>query len=129
MLHEGANHPDALIMATGSEVELAVAAAKTLEAEGHRVRVVSMPCLEVFDAQPKRYRAAVLPPGVPVKLAVEAGTTAGWYKYVNSHGRVIGLASFGESAPGEILFDHFGITADRVAEAARQMLSEHKAHR
>ncbi|MGE4263923.1 MAG: transketolase [Desulfovibrio sp.] len=129
VLHEGANHPDALIIATGSEVELAVAAAKMLEAEGHRVRVVSMPCLEVFDAQPKRYRAAVLPPGVPVMVAVEAGTTAGWYKYVNSHGRVIGLDCFGESAPGEVLFDHFGITAERVTEVARQMLCEHKAHK
>jgi transketolase len=129
VLHEGANHPDALLMASGSEVELAIAAAKNLEAEGHRVRVVSMPCLEVFDAQPQRYRSAVLPVDVPVMVAVEAGTTAGWYKYVGSRGRVIGLDRFGESAPGDVLFDHFGITAERVTEVTRQLLSDRNAHK
>ncbi|MDQ7836750.1 MAG: transketolase [Humidesulfovibrio sp.] len=126
VLRDCAGRPEALFLATGSEVGVAVEAAKTLEAEGFRVRVVSMPCLEIFDAQPQRYRSAVLPAGVPVLLAVEAGSTAGWHKYVGLRGRVIGLDRFGESAPGETLFDHFGITAGHVAQAARQMLHERK---
>ncbi len=128
VLRDCAGRPEALIMATGSEVDLAVEAAKILEAEGYRVRVVSMPCLEIFDAQPQRYRSAVLPVSVPVLLAVEAGSTSGWHKYVGLRGRVIGLDRFGESAPGEMLFDHFGLTAGHVAEAARQMLSDIKPH-
>ncbi|MBU1230130.1 MAG: transketolase [Proteobacteria bacterium] len=126
VLRDCAGPPEVLLMATGSELGLAAEAAGILEALGCRVRVVSMPCLEVFDGQPQHYRSAVLPQGVPVVLAVEAGATAGWHKYVGSRGAVVGLDRFGESAPGEVLFDHFGLTAKRVAEMARQLLSDRK---
>jgi transketolase len=129
VLRDCAGQPEAVLLATGSEVALAVEAAAMLEAEGHTVRVVSMPCLEVFDSQPQRYRAAVLPPAAPVVVAVEAGATAGWYKYVGCQGTVIGLDRFGESAPAEALFDHFGLTAGRVAEATRQLIRDRKARR
>jgi transketolase len=115
-----------VLIATGSEVSLALGARDTLAAEGIAARVVSMPATSVFDAQDAAYRASVLPPGVP-RVAVEAGCTAGWCKYVGAgddlRGAVIGLDTFGESAPAGTLFKHFGITADAVAAAARRVVN------
>jgi transketolase len=111
----------AIIIATGSEVSLAIEAQKTLAAEGVNVRVVSMPSTNVFDKQDSAYRAAVLPKGV-ARVAVEAGVTGGWYKYVGLDGAVIGMDCFGESAPAPELFKHFGFTAANVVTAVKSVL-------
>jgi transketolase len=112
----------AVVIATGSEVPLALAARDALAAEGIAVRVVSMPCTNRFDRQDGAYRASVLPAGVP-RVAVEAGVCDGWRKYVGAaddpRGAVIGIDRFGESAPAGVLFKHFGFTADHVAAAVR----------
>lgn len=115
--------PDLIIIATGSEVELAVQAAKTLTADGHAVRVVSMPSTDVFEAQDAAYRQAVLPSSVTKRVAVEAGIVDSWYKYVGLDGKIIGMTSFGESAPAEQLFEYFGITTANVIAAARELLN------
>jgi len=111
----------AVIIATGSEVALALDAQKSLAAEGIAVRVVSMPCTDVFDKQDKAWRTQVLPAGLP-RVAVEAGVTAFWYKYVGLEGAVVGIDRFGESAPAGDLFKFFGLTADKVAAAVKQVL-------
>ena len=113
--------PQAVILATGSEVALAMAAQKTLAEQGVAVRVVSMPSTNVFDRQDATYKASVLPAGLP-RVAVEAGCTDGWYKYVGLEGRVIGIDRFGESAPAGELFKYFGITADAVVQAVKAVL-------
>jgi transketolase len=113
---------DAIVIATGSEVALAVEAAERLTEAGRGVRVVSMPCAEVFEAQEAGYREAVLPSDVLARVAVEAGHTDFWYKYVGLDGRVVGMSSFGESAPAEALFQHFGLTADNVVAAAEDVI-------
>ncbi len=117
--------PRALILATGSEVALALAAQKSLAAEGVAVRVVSMPSTTVFDRQDAGYRSQVLPREVP-RVAVEAGVTDSWRKYVgasdDAHGAVVGLDRFGESAPGGAVFKHFGFTAEKVAEAVKKVI-------
>jgi transketolase len=112
--------PEAIIIATGSEVGLAVAAAEKLD--GKRVRVVSMPSTDVFDAQDQAYRDSVLPPKVRARIAVEAGVPDGWLKYVGLEGRVLGMTSFGESAPAPALYEHFGITPERIVEAVQTVL-------
>jgi len=114
--------PEALILATGSEVWVAVGAAKQLAGEGVRVRVVSMPSWELFDAQPKEYRDQVLPPGVRKRLAVEAAAPFGWHKYVGLEGEVHGLERFGASAPDKDLQKFFGFTPEEVAKRVRGML-------
>ncbi len=114
--------PDAIIIATGSEVALAMAAADTLAAKGKQVRVVSMPSTDVFDAQDASYRESVLPADVTARVAVEAGNKDYWAKYVGLNGKVIGMSSFGESAPIADLFPHFGITAENVAQAVEDVL-------
>ncbi|NLZ11327.1 MAG: transketolase [Alcaligenaceae bacterium] len=111
----------AVIIATGSEVEIALAAQKQLAEKGVAVRVVSMPCTEVFDAQDAAWKAVVLPAGIP-RVAVEAGVTNGWYKYVGLEGAVVGIDTYGESAPAGVLFKHFGLTAEHVAAAVEQVL-------
>ena len=113
---------DAIVIATGSEVALAVEAAGRLNEAGRGVRVVSMPCAEVFEAQEAGYREAVLPSDVLARVAVEAGHTDFWYKYVGLDGRVVGMSSFGESAPAEALFQHFGLTVDNVAAAVEDVI-------
>ncbi len=110
--------PQAVIIACGSEIELAVAAAAELNANGGQVRVVSMPCPNRFDAQDEMYKESVLPPGTP-RVAVEAGVTDYWRKYVGLEGRVIGIDRFGESAPAEVLFEYLGITKDNVVKAVQ----------
>jgi len=113
--------PDAIIIATGSEVALAMDAAKALSGEGKKIRVVSMPCTEVFDEQDQEYKDSVLPPSVTARVAVEAGVTDFWYKYVGT-GRVIGIDRFGESAPAGELFPHFGFTVDNVVSAVKGVM-------
>ncbi len=113
--------PEAVIIATGSEVGIAVEAQKLLAAKGKKVRVVSMPCTNEFDAQDAAYRESVLPKGVK-RIAVEAGVTDGWYKYVGLDGKVVGLDRFGESAPAGALFKFFGFTGENVAKAVEEVL-------
>lgn len=115
--------PELILIATGSEVELAVQAYKALSAKGHKVRVVSMPSTDVFEAQDAAYREAVLPAAVTKRVAVEAGIVDTWYKYVGLNGKVIGMTSFGESAPAEQLFEYFGITTNAVVAAAESLLA------
>ncbi|HEU4619184.1 MAG TPA: transketolase [Gammaproteobacteria bacterium] len=121
ILRSGAEAPKVVLIATGSEVSLALGAAAELEKSGAAVRVVSMPCTELFDAQSDEYRAHVLPPEA-AKIAVEAGATLGWWRYVGGRGDVIGIDRFGESAKAADLFRHFGFTVERVAAAARRFL-------
>jgi transketolase len=113
---------DAIIIATGSEVALAVEAAEKLTAAGKGIRVVSMPCAEVFEAQEAGYREAILPSDVLARVAVEAAHTDFWYKYVGLDGRVVGMSSFGESAPASDLFRHFGLTTDSVVTAVEDVI-------
>ena len=121
VIQEAAGKAQAVIIATGSEVELALNAQKALAEQGIAVSVVSMPCTNVFDRQPAAYRAAVLPADLP-KVAVEAGVSDGWYKYVGTHGKVVGLDRFGESAPADELFKLFGFTVDNVVAAVKAVL-------
>jgi transketolase len=108
--------PDAIIIATGSEVELAVKAQTVLAEKGKKIRVVSMPSTNVFEAQDQAYRDSVLPPNVTRRVAVEAGVTDGWYKYVGFSGKILGLDRFGESAPAGELFKEFGFTVENVVK-------------
>jgi transketolase len=119
----GSGHgtPALTLIATGSEVQLAAGAARELEKTGVAVRVVSMPCTQVFDRQPADYRDHVLLPG-GARLVIEAGATGGWWRYVGGRGDVIGLDRFGHSAPAKPLFEHFGFTVDAVVAAARRLL-------
>ncbi len=121
VLHEPAGAARLALLATGSEVHIALEAALALEQRGIAARVVSMPCCERFDAQDAQYRNAVLGDGLPA-IAIEAGVTPLWYRYVGLHGRVIGIDRFGESAPAVELFKLFGITAERIVAAAVEML-------
>jgi transketolase len=121
VLAEASGAPRAVIIATGSEVSLALAAQQALAAEGVAVRVVSMPCTQLFDRQDAAYRESVLPRGVP-RVAVEAGVTDYWRKYVGLEGKVIGIDRYGESAPAGELYKFFGITGDAVAAAVRNVL-------
>jgi transketolase len=111
----------AVIIATGSEVQLALGAQEKLAAKGIAVRVVSMPCTQIFDAQDASWRTSVLPDGLP-RVAVEAGATGCWYKYVGLHGAVVGIDTYGESAPAGVLFKYFGLTVERVAAAVEHVL-------
>jgi len=122
VLADCAGEPELILIATGSEVQLAMAAAAALDNDGRRVRVVSMPCAEVFDAQDAAYREEVLPVGVRKRLAIEALHGDYWYKYVGLDGKVIGMSSFGASAPGPELMAHFGFSVDNVLARARELL-------
>ena len=123
VLKECKGRPQLIFIATGSEVGLAMEAALALEAEGHKVRVVSVPCTSLFEAQDTAYRDAVLPPEVTARVAIEAGVTSGWRHYVGPSGKVIGIDSFGESAPADVVFEHFGFTVDNTIETARAVLA------
>ncbi|KMK51256.1 transketolase [[Actinobacillus] muris] len=122
VLKECEGTPELILIATGSEVELAVKAAEVLSAEGRKVRVVSMPSTNVFDAQDSAYRESVLPSNVTKRIAIEAGIADFWYKYVGFEGRIIGMNSFGESAPAGELFKLFGFTAENVVAKAKEIL-------
>ncbi len=119
--------PEVLLLATGSEVSLCVGAYEQLVKEGVRARVVSMPCLELFDRQPQEYRDSVLPPEVTARVSVEQASTLGWSRYVGTHGESIGMHTFGASAPLKQLLKKFGFTPDRVLEAAREQLARARA--
>jgi transketolase len=116
--------PQLILIATGSEVGLAMQAHAKLTEQGYRVRVVSMPCTSVFDQQDAEYRQAVLPLEVGARIAIEAGHADFWYKYVGLDGRIIGMNSFGESAPAAALFEEFGFTVDNILAAADELLEE-----
>jgi transketolase len=109
-----------VIIATGSEVPMAIEAQKQLAEAGLPVRVVSMPSTTVFDRQAVKYKSSVLPEGLP-RVAVEAGVTDGWWKYVRASGAVLGVDSFGESAPAGAVYKHFGLTADNLCAVVRQV--------
>lgn len=115
--------PEAIIIATGSEVAVATQAAQSLNEKGHQIRVVSMPSTDLFDQQDAAYREQVLPSNVTKRMAVEAGSPDLWYKYVGLEGKVIGMETFGESAPAAALFAHFGFTTERVVEQLHTLLT------
>ena len=114
--------PDLILIASGSEVGLIVAAAETLGQDGIQVRCVSMPSWDLFEAQPVAYRESVLPPAATKRLAVEAGATQGWERYVGQAGDVIGIDHFGASAPARTLLEEFGLSAENVVARARRLL-------
>jgi len=113
--------PTVILIATGSELQLAMDAAETLEAEGRPARVVSLPCWERFDAQDAAYRESVLPGGVKARVTIEAGISLGWERYAGDAGAILGIDHFGSSAPGPTILANFGFTVDRVADVARRV--------
>ncbi|WP_063662812.1 transketolase [Aliivibrio fischeri] len=123
ILKDCEGQPELILIATGSEVELAVEAAAQLTAEGKAVRVVSMPSTDAFDKQDEAYREAVLPSAVTKRIAIEAGIADFWYKYVGFGGKIIGMTTFGESAPADELFKMFGFTTENVVNTAKELLA------
>ncbi len=121
-LRDSQGQPDVILIATGSEVGLAMEAADVLSTQGRNVRVVSMPCTEAFEAQSNDYRESVLPAAISTRVAIEAAHSDFWYKYVGLNGRVVGMTSFGESAPASELFKLFGFTVDNVVAKANELL-------
>jgi len=121
VLHDCEGAPECVLIASGSEVGLAVDSARALEARGRRIRVVSMPCTDLFDTQPQQYRDKVLSPAAP-RVAIEAGCTHGWWRYVGAAGAVVGIDSFGASAPAKKLFEHYGFTRDNVVRVVEGLL-------
>lgn len=126
VLADAANgQADAIMIASGSEVSLALAAREELAAKQNiQVRVVSMPCWELFDAQPQQYRDSVLPPGIGARLAIEAGSAQGWHRYVGLQGGVVGIDGFGASAPGEIVMREYGFTVEHVCGQVTRLLNK-----
>ncbi|QWT54967.1 transketolase [Christensenella sp. MSJ-20] len=118
------NTPDAILIATGSEVDIAIQAAKALEEKGKAVRVVSMPSMDVFEEQDATYKESVLPSTVRARVVVEVGTTFGWHKYAGDAGEIIGIDRFGASAPGDKLFEVFGFTVDHLVEALNRVMAK-----
>ncbi|MBD1557475.1 transketolase, partial [Vibrio sp. S9_S30] len=123
ILKDSDGKPELILIATGSEVELAVEAAAKLTEAGKKVRVVSMPSTDAFDKQDAAYRESVLPSDITARIAVEAGIADFWYKYVGFDGRIIGMTTFGESAPADELFKMFGFTVENVVETANELLA------
>jgi transketolase len=120
----GKDAPDVVLIATGSELQLAVAAAKALEADSISARVVSLPCWELFELQDEAYRDSVIPPGARRRLTIEAGASTGWERYAGDEGAIIGIDHFGASAPAGTIFEKLGFTADRVTDVARRVVRE-----
>ena len=116
--------PELILIGTGSELQLAFAAAEALENEGIPSRVVSLPCWELFDLQDQAYRDAVLPPAVRARVSVEIGVPLGWERWVGDEGAIIGLDHYGASAPAGTIFEKFGFTAERVADVARRVVRD-----
>jgi len=123
VLSDSDGAPNIILIATGSEVALAVAAAEILAADGVSVRIVSMPCTHAFDAQDESYRESVLPADVTARVVIEAGVTETWWRFAGPGGRVIGMDRFGESAPADELFEHFGFSASNIVAVAKEVLS------
>lgn len=126
VLRDCEGKPDIILIATGSEVSLAMDSFEKIEDAGYKCRVVSMPCAEIFDSQDKDWREKVLPPGVKCKLAIEAAAGDWWRKYVGLDGDVVGIDRYGVSAPGDTLFAHFGFTVDNVVARAKVLLAKNK---
>ena len=124
VLKDAGGKPDLILIATGSEVEITVLAAEKLTGEGHNVRVVSLPSTDVFDAQDEAWRESVLPSGVSARVAVEAGIADYWYKYVGLKGAIVGMTTFGESAPADKLFPFFGFTVENIVAKAKKVLGK-----
>ncbi|MCS2149713.1 transketolase [Scandinavium manionii] len=122
VLKDSGGKPDLILIATGSELEITVLAAEKLVADGHSVRVVSLPSTDVFDKQDETYRESVLPSDVSARVAVEAGIADYWYKYVGLKGAIVGMTTYGESAPAEKLFPFFGFTVENVVEKAKKVM-------
>lgn len=120
---ERSDTADLILLSTGSEVQLAIEAAEKIEEDGHNVRVVSMPCIEIFKKQSKKYQDQVLPPDVKKRISIEAATTLGWHRWVGTEGIAMGLDRFGTSAPYEEAYEHLGLTVDAIIENARELLS------
>ena len=120
----GGGKPQVILIGTGSEVSLCVGAYEKLKEEGIRARVVSMPSWDIFEQQDQTYRDQVLPPDVTARLAVEAGATLGWERYVGPKGRVIGMRTFGASAPLKDVMKKFGFTVENVTQTARELVSK-----
>ncbi|KAK2080519.1 Transketolase, chloroplastic [Prototheca wickerhamii] len=118
--------PDVILVGTGSELVFAVQAGAALEAEGIKARVVSMPCWELYDEQPQEYKDALFPPSVKARVSIEAGSTFGWVKYLGPDGYAIGVDHFGNSAPGPVLYEKYGLTADNMASKAKEILAKLK---
>jgi len=116
--------PDIILIATGSEIALAIGVAAELSAAGVNPRVVSMPCTDLFDAQPDAYKDSVLPSAVSARVAIEAGVSDGWWRYVGRQGRIVGLDRFGASAPADELFEYFGFTVANVVTVAKELLED-----
>jgi transketolase len=119
---QGADKADVLLLASGSEVSIALSAAATLASEGISSQVVSMPCWELFEKQEQAYKDSVLPPAIEARIGIEAAVDDGWYKWLGNKGKFIGMSSFGESGPGKACFEKFGITAGNVVKAAKKSL-------
>jgi transketolase len=126
ILWESSTNPELILVATGSEVSMTLAAARELAEENIKVRVVSLPSWEIFDRQPQEYRDSVLPPAITARIAVEAGIKLGWEHYIGLSGKIIGLDSFGASAPGPILYEKFGLTEAKIVETAKGMLGRNQ---
>jgi transketolase len=122
VLAEGEGTPQVILIGTGSEVHIAHEAYKTLAADGVRARLVSMPSWELFEKQDAAYRESVLPASVTARVSIEAGVKQGWDRYVGDKGIVIGLDGFGASAPYEIIYREYGLTPEKVVEAAKQVM-------
>lgn len=122
VLSDSKGRPDLILIASGAEVHVALAAAGTLKTKGAKVRVVNMVCTELFDRQPEAYRNAILPPDVSRRMAIEAGATFGWHKYVGLQGDIVGIDTFGASAPAKVLFEKFGFSADNIVARAEKLL-------
>jgi transketolase len=118
--------PELILIATGTEVHICAQAADALEAEGIATRVVSMPCMEHFADQDKGYRDSVLPPDCRARVSLEAASTFGWHRWVGDLGEPMGMHTFGASAPAGVLYEHFGLTPERVAETGREVIKRVK---
>jgi transketolase len=126
VLWQATKEIDIIIIATGSEVQIALHAARILKEKGVSTRVVSMPSWELFEAQPEQYKMGVLPPSITTRISVEAGSSLGWHKYVGDAGKVISIDCFGVSAPGTVLLEKFGFTSAHIVTEAEQLLKRGK---
>ena len=122
LLDAPGGRPEVILIATGAEVHVALAAAATLQAQTIRARVVSLPSWELFAAQPAAYRESVLPAAVRARVAIEAASPFGWHRWVGDAGEVLALDHFGASAPADRLYPEFGLTAEKLVEAAKRVL-------
>jgi transketolase len=120
----GEDNPDVLLLASGSEIGLALEAAEKLAAEGIAAQVVSMPCWELFEEQSQEYKDSVIPPETKARVGIEAGVELGWSKWLGDSGIFIGMSSFGASAPGKVCFEKFGITAENVVKATKESMAK-----